>query len=78
MKISGGEKHFPLLNYFIVRNNPQTTGINIRKKRIAKKNSTFNSTFRTLPLHTISLEVTVDRSNNKIQTQRISDSLVGK
>ena len=68
MKFSLDEKHFPLLNYFIVRNNPQTATINIRKKRISKKNSTFNSTFRTLPLHKSS-EVTVDGSNNKIQTQ---------
>ena len=41
MKFSWDEKHFPLLNNFIVRNNPQTALINIRKKRIAeKKNST--------------------------------------
>lgn len=37
MKFSWDEKHFPLLNYFIVRNNPQTAMINIRKKRIAEK-----------------------------------------
>ena len=41
MKISGDEKHFPLLNYFIVRNTPQTAGINIRKKRIAEKKFNF-------------------------------------
>ena len=73
MKVILDQKHFPLLNYFIVRNNPQTAV----KKRIAEKNSTFNSTFLTLPLHKSS-EVTVDWSNNKIQTQRISDSLTGK
>ena len=77
MKVILDQKHFPLLNYFIVRNNPQTAVINIRKKRIAEKNSTFNSTFLTLPLHKSS-EVAVDWSNNKIQTQRISDSLTGK
>ena len=41
MKFSWDEKHFPLLNYFIVRNNPQTTVINIRKKRIAEKKFNF-------------------------------------
>ena len=41
MKISGDEKRFPLLNYFIVRNTPQTAGINIRKKRIAEKKFNF-------------------------------------
>ena len=55
MKFSWDEKHFPLLNNFIVRNNPQTALINIRKKRIAEKK--------------IQPEVTVDGSNNKIQTQ---------
>ena len=55
MKFSWDEKHFPLLNNFIVRNNPQTALINIRKKRIAEKK--------------IQPEVTVDGSNDKIQTQ---------
>ena len=41
MKFSWDEKHFPLLNYFIVRNNPQTAVINIRKKRIAEKKFNF-------------------------------------
>ena len=68
MKFSWDEKHFPLLNYFIVRNNPQTALITIRKKRIAEKNSTFISTFRMLHFHKSS-EVTVHGSNNKIQTQ---------
>ena len=63
MKFSWDEKHFPLLNYFIVRNNPQTAMINIRKKRIAEKNSTFNSTFRTLPLYKPS-EVTTKFKRN--------------
>ena len=55
MKFSWDEKHFQLLNNFIARNNPQTALINIRKKRIAEKK--------------IQPEVTVDGSNNKIQTQ---------
>ena len=54
MKFSWDEKHFPLLNNLIVRNDPQTALINIRKKRIAEKK--------------IQPEVTVDGSNNKIQT----------
>ena len=37
MKFSWDEKHFPLLNNFIVRNNPQTAVINIRKNASRKK-----------------------------------------